>query len=173
VPLSMTVRGVEHGVVEGEQRPAIAVPAGMGQLQADEQIIRRAERLAVGGDALVPHPFEVGRRLLVEEELARVGAALVEHRRRLAPDELGPAGPEAAVAAKRQLVWTSVEGAVAAFHRLHAQGIAGGECADGDGAEQRTQVVAEAEVEAETAGIGFQFGHGVILEEASQGRVTG
>src|SRR5262249_7808909 len=102
-------------------------------------------------------------------QLSRIGPAFLQDRGGLAPDQLGAAGAEAPIAAEGQLVRAAVEGAVAAFHRLDAQGVAGAQRADGHGAEQRGQVVAEAEVGPQPAALGLQVGQGVELEEAGQG----
>jgi hypothetical protein len=104
-----------------------------------------------------------------DQELARIAPALVENGRGLAPKERGAPGAEAFVAAIGQLIGPAIEGAVAAFHRLDAQGIAGAEGSDLDRAEQGTEVVAEAEIEPQALSLGFEVVAGAELEEACQG----
>src|SRR5262245_23748538 len=140
---------VEDRVMKGQERPAVTVAARVRQLQADEQIIVRTEGFTVGLTAFAQHPFQVGCRLVVEKQLPRVGPPLVEHRGRLAPDELGPAGAETAVTPKRQLIGPAVGRAVATLHGLDTEPVAGTQRADGHRLKQRPQVIAKAKVETE------------------------
>src|SRR5262249_47035184 len=119
--------------------------------------------------ALAQHAFQIGGRLFVEEQLPWVGPALFENRSCLAPDQLGPTSAETAVATEGQFVGSAVEGAIAAFHRLDAQGVAGSQRTDRDGAKERAEVVAEAEIKAQALTLGLQFFHGAKFEIASQG----
>ena len=109
-------------------------------------------------------PGEGGQRRLADEQLPRIGAALFDDRGRFAPDQLGPAGAEAAVTADRQFVGRAVGGAVAALHRLHAEGVAGRQRPDRDRAKERGEVVGETEFEVKTVGLGFDVGDGLVFE---------
>src|SRR5207237_682871 len=132
-------------------------------------ILVGAERLAVGLAALAQQALDVGGGVLVEPELPRVGAALLDYRGGLAPDQLRAAGAEAAVAAVGQLVGPAVRGAVAALHRLDAERVAGPQRADVDGPEEGAEVAAEAQVEAQPAALGFDVLDGAELEIAGHG----
>ena len=107
---------------------------------------------------------ESGQRCFTDQQLPRIGPALFDDGGRLAPDQLGPAGAKAAVAADGQLVGRAVGSTVAAFHRLHTQGVADGQRADGGRAKERGEVVGEAEIEVKTVALGFEIGDGLVLE---------
>src|SRR5207253_25184 len=96
-------------------------------------------------------------------------AGFIEDGGRLAPDQLGAAAAEAAITAVGQFVGPAIEGAVAAFHRLHTESVAGAQRADGYGLKKRGEVVAEAEIELFPLGLGGQFLDGMELEEVCQG----
>ncbi len=164
---------VEDRVVKGQQRPAIAVTARVSQLQPDHQILVGAEGFSVGGPAGPEHGLKVRGGLVVEEQLAGVGPALLHHGGRLAPDQLGAPGPKAAITADGQLIGPAIKGAVAALHGLDAQGVAGPQRADGDGPEQRTEVLAETQTEAELLTLGFEVSEGAEFEEACQRKPRG
>src|SRR5262249_61468816 len=100
----------------------------------------RANSRVAAPRALAQQPLQAGAGVLRDEQLAGVGAALVNDRGRLAPDQLGAAGAEAGVAAEGQLAGPAVGGAVAPLHRLDAQGVAGAERADGYRLKKRAEV---------------------------------
>src|SRR5712692_10751785 len=57
-------------------------------------------------------------------QLPGIGAAILAHRRGFEPDQLRPAPPVAVIAAPGELAGVAVELAVAAFHRVDADGVA-------------------------------------------------
>ena len=111
-------------------RPAgvgAAEAAGVRQLQADAEVVDRAEALAVGLDEGLAQAGDGGQGRLVEQQLVGVGAALVAHGDGLpAPDELGAAEAEASPAADRQLRGLAVERPVPALHGQDAPAVADG-----------------------------------------------
>lgn len=123
----------------------------MGQLQAEDQVVVAAERVPVRLATFLDQASQRGEVFLVNQQLPRVGPALVENGGSLAPQELGTAGAEPLVAAIGQLVGLAVEGAVTAFHRLDAQGVAGGQRADRHRGEQGREVGGEADLQPEGA----------------------
>jgi hypothetical protein len=72
------------------------------------------------------------------------------------------------VTAIGQLVGLTVQSAIAAFHRLDAESIAGAQRADGLRLKERRKIVAEAQTQAETDAFRFQVGQTVELEIAGQ-----
>ena len=81
---------------------------------------------------LAEHPLEGRGGGSADDELAGIGPAFRDDRGGLAPDQLGPAGAEAAVAAEGQLARAAVGLAVAALHRLDRQPVADAPAADLD-----------------------------------------
>src|SRR5262245_40786387 len=138
----------------------------MGELQAHHETVRRTEGIAMSLPADAQHLFEVGEGRLADQELPGIGAGLVDDRRRLAPDELGAAGAEALVAAKGKLIGPAVEGAVAPFHRLHAQRVAHGEWAEADRTKKGREVFLEAKPQPQTLRFGANVVETVKLEVA-------
>src|SRR5205823_4373765 len=102
-----------------DQRLAKTVAARVSQLQANDEIAIAANLVAMGLAALAEHLFQRRSGLVVDEQLARVGASLVEDGGCLAPDQLGAAAAEATITTKGEFIRPAVEGAVATFHRLH------------------------------------------------------
>ena len=98
--------------------------------------------------------------------MAGIGAAVLGHRTRFAPDQLRAAASEAKIAAEGQFPRPAVERAVAAFHRVDAPAVANGAATDAQGLEQRRQIVGEAQIDAEPGVLGLQFGDRLVLEEA-------
>src|SRR5690348_10067554 len=110
--------------MEGEERPTVAVASGVGQLQANNQIIIGTERKPMSPAALVQQALEIRRGLLVEKQLPRVSPRFFKNGRRFAPDEFGTAGTETLVTPECQFIRPAIQRAVAAFHRLNAQRVA-------------------------------------------------
>ena len=80
--------------------------------------MRVDERLAQRGD--------IAERLLVDDELMRIGPAVVAHRDRFAaPDDLRAADPEVRPAPPGEIGGVTIGRAVPAFHRQDAPAIAG------------------------------------------------
>ena len=77
---------IEHRVVGGYPRlqlaPVVwpAVAAGVGELQADEQIRGAPEPFFVGVDEYASESGQVADRVVTNAQLIRVGAAFVHHR---------------------------------------------------------------------------------------------
>src|SRR5262249_33842102 len=103
---------------------------------------------------------------IVESDLPRSRSTVLGNRAGFAPNELGPAGPEADVAAKGQVAGRSVEVAVAAFHRMNAPAIADGEAADANRLLVNRKIVRRAQVKAEPGVLGNHFIDGFVFEEA-------
>src|SRR5439155_24306667 len=118
--------------------------------------------------ALAQHAFKTGSGVLVDKKLPRVGPAFFEHGGRLAPDQLRAPGAEPLITAKGQLVGMSVERAVAPFHRLDAECVADPKRPDRNGPEERTEVVAETEIETETLALGGEVVERMVFEVACQ-----
>src|SRR5204863_6044016 len=72
------------------------------------------------------------------------------------------------ITAKGQLVGMSVERAVATFHRLDAECVADPKRPDRNGPEERTEVVAETEIETETLALGGEVVERMVFEVACQ-----
>ena len=109
-----------------------AEAAGVRELQADVEIVGavRAEARRVRGDQRLAQAHEIGQRVLVDDELVGVGAAIVAHGGRLpAEDQLGAAEPEPLPAPERQLGGMAVERAIPALHRQDAEAVAEREAA--------------------------------------------
>src|ERR1700738_5150746 len=104
----------------------------------------------MGAAAFRQHSLQLGRCGFIDQQLARIGAAVLNDRSCLAPDQLGAAGAETAIAAKRQLIGAAVERAVAALHGLNAERVAGAERADGYGTKEGTEIALEPDAQAET-----------------------
>src|SRR5439155_4738423 len=105
----------------------------------------------MGAAAFRQHALQVGRRGFIDQQLARIGAAVLTYRGRLSPNEFRPASAETAIAPERQLIGAAVDRSVAAFHWLDAKRIAGTNCADGDGAKERAEIALEANAEVESS----------------------
>jgi len=120
----------------------------MRELQTDDQVVVAAVRGPMFGPAVAQQPIK--RRLcrLVQDELARVGPALFDDSRRLAPDQFGPTCAEAAVADGK--VNSSGQPADVASQPPLAE-CTGGCQPSGNrfrfGPEERRQVGAEAQIE--------------------------
>jgi len=119
-------------------RMRAAEPARMGQLQPNQQIVGRAEMLAVGGGQFAQQRRQAGAVFRRGQGLIRVGSAIALHGRRLAaPDQLGTAEPEMAPAAQGVRRRRSVAVGVPTFHRMDAPAVAHTKAADLDGSRQR------------------------------------
>ena len=112
------------------QRPGgrAAEAAGMRQLQADDE---RPGVAALGlqmrGDQRIAQSGDVAERVLLQAELARVGAAVGPHGDGLAaPDQLGAAAAEIGPAPGGVLGGAAIGGAVPAFHGQHAEAVGQG-----------------------------------------------
>ncbi len=105
--------------------------AGVGELQADEQIVVGAERFAMGvaaGGQQIGQAVAVARR---GERLIGIRPAVGLHGGRFAaPDQLGAAQAEVPPAAQRVRRRRAIAVGVPAFHRMDAPAIADREPAD-------------------------------------------
>ena len=157
---------VKQWVVLSQDGPSTRVAAGMRQLQTDKQIIVAGARLAMSRAGLAQQPLDgagVGR---THQELTRVGPSLGDDGTRLAPDQLGPAGAEAAKAAERELARRAVERGIATFHWLDREPVADEATAHVDGAEKRREIVAQANIKTERMSVCKQSLACLVLEVA-------
>ena len=100
-------------------------PARMGQLQADVEVVGAAEVVAVGLDQQRAQALECTEVGVIDQELIRIGAAVVADGDRLAPpDHLGAAQAEVLPAAAGQVRRQAVLGAVPALHRQDGKPVA-------------------------------------------------
>src|SRR5262249_29489706 len=106
---------------------------------------------------------------LADPDLPRRGPAGLDDRGGLTPNQLCPAGPEAAVATIGQLIRLAVERAVATFHRLGAERSAGADVSQLNRAEQRREGGGQAQVQAEALTFGDQVVEGAEFEESGHG----
>ena len=82
--------GIEQRVVLGEDRPLERVPARVGQLQADQQVVVASVRLDVGLRASRGAAARAPGRCASDDELAGIGPALRERPRRPRPRSAWP-----------------------------------------------------------------------------------
>ena len=112
--------GLQPGVVV-----RVAVAPGVRELEAGEEVVRRAEALRVGAAHVCEEARERGRGLLRDHHLARVAAPVLHDGARLAPEEqLGAARCEAHPAAAGVVARRAVRKAVPALHRQDAPAVA-------------------------------------------------
>src|SRR5262249_38518197 len=103
-----------------------------------------------------------------DDELPRIRSRFGNYGAGLAPDDLGPAGAEAAVSTEGQLARRAVEVAVASFHGVDRQPIARSPPADRDRLKYRHEVRLEREPERRSLRGGEQGVAGLVLEEAGR-----
>ena len=124
---------VEHRIGDRGDRLGPFVQVGfrkaarVGQLQPDIEISVRAgaESIAMRRDQLLAQPRDRRQRARRQQQLMRIGAAVMADRHGLAaPDQLRAALAEILPAAGRQVARFAVGRAVPAFHRQHAEAIA-------------------------------------------------
>ena len=163
--------GVDRRDVLGQQRSGVAPAAGVGQLQADDQVVP-AEALPVGRSGRGQQALEVGRRLRADEELARVRPPFGDDGGRFAPDELGAAGAEALPAAEGQFARAAVQGGVAALHGVDRQPVARGERADAQRLEEEVYPVGEVDLEPSPVDVGAKLVQGAIGEVPRHARLS-
>ena len=73
VVLSMIVRGPAGDRAEPGWAVRRRIPAGMGELQADKQVVVAANQLAMGLAGRSQQPLEGGGVGRIDQELARIG----------------------------------------------------------------------------------------------------
>src|SRR5439155_4436979 len=119
---------VEHRMVIEDGRLDLRLlvgprkPPGVGQLKADQKVVRRAEAALVLLDERRSQGRDRGFRAVEEQELVGIRASIVAHRNRLAsPDQLGAALPEAPPATQGEVGRLALPGPVPAFHRENAE----------------------------------------------------
>ncbi len=96
-------------------------PAGMRELQADQQV---GLCLVLVHECL-PECCQLAQVGLVDEQLVRIGAAVVPDSCRLAaPDQLGAARTEPPPAPQRQLARTAIRGPIPPFHGQDGETVA-------------------------------------------------
>ena len=122
---------------------------GVGELQADQQVVAGSVALPVLVDQRAAQAGQVVDGVLADAELVGVGAAGVLDGHRLAPpDELGAASAEGAPAPLDQFRGPPVGGAVPSLHGLHAEPVAHGAAVrQGQGLGQRAGGIALGEGE--------------------------
>ena len=124
---------VEYGMARRDPRlgaslvRGLAEPPGVGELQADQQVVGGAVALPVLVDQRAAQAGQIVDGVLADAELVGVGAAGVLDGHRLAsPDQLGAAPAEGAPAPLDQVRGPPVGGAVPSLHGLHAEAVAHG-----------------------------------------------
>jgi hypothetical protein len=150
-----------------QDRPLARITAGMGELQADQQIIIQANRLDVGLARHSEQPFECRGIDRIDHKLARIGPSFRYDCAGLAPDQLGPAGAEALETSKSELARRAVELAVAALHGLNRQPIPDESAADSDRLKKRRQIGAERNIQAQSLRVRCQ-GLACLVSEVSR-----
>ncbi len=121
---------VQQRVVVQEERLDLAVvraaeTAGVGELQPDQEVVRRAKTLAVCSDQLAVKVFQPRQGVLGDQQLMRVGAPVCTHCHCLpTPHQLGAAQAEILPAPQGKLGRLSTRRAVPAFHGQAAETIA-------------------------------------------------
>src|SRR4029078_13480487 len=104
----------------------LRVPARVRELHADEQVVSRAVPLAMRVDERVSQRGDIPQRLPLDDELMRIGPAVVTHRDGLAaPDDLCTADPEVGPASPGEIGRGTIDRAVPAFHRQDAPAVPG------------------------------------------------
>ena len=156
--------GFEAGLVVG-----LAEAAGVGELEADDEVVGGAVALLVLGDEGFAEPGEAGLVGLVDDELVGVGAAVgPDGHGFAAEDELGAALAEALPAAEDVGGDAAGGGAVPAFHGVDGAAVAEALAVDGDGREGLGQGrgaaggdgVFAGQLYAERDDVGAEFGDG-------------
>jgi hypothetical protein len=150
--------------VERDQRPVIAVAARVSELQSDEQAIIAAKRRAVRFSADAQHSLQVARGGRRDQQLPGVRPAFFHNGGGLSPDKFGAAGAEALVTAVGQFVGPAIQSTIASLHRLNAECIARSQRSNSHRAEERTQVLAEAQGETQPIALGFNVCQRAELE---------
>ncbi len=92
------------GIVKGDQRFPVTVPARVGQLQPDHEVVIAAMDGPVGLAGLREQCFEGRGVALVKPELAGIRPGFLRHGRGLAPDQFGAALAEEPPPAEYQFV---------------------------------------------------------------------
>ena len=110
-----------------------------------------------------------GKIAIVTGGASGIGAACFRNRCRLAPDQFRTTGAEALVAAVNEVVGMAVERAVAAFHRLHAKGIADAERPHLHGPKERREIGGKTQIQAEALHLGFDVGQRMEFEKVCHG----
>ena len=137
------VAGVEEWMVERDPRlprpgGGLAEPAGVRQLEGDDEIVVGAVGLAVGGADGVEEQAEAIAPQGGGDELARVGPPGGDDRHRLpSPHELCPADPEVAPPSQEWVAREPVRGGVPALHRVDGPAVADHPVADRHRPRQR------------------------------------
>ncbi len=154
----------------GQNGPEERVPARVGELEADQEVIALADRFGDGPKGVV-RSITSSRRCgrLGDDELAGIGPTLGHDRGGLAPDQLGAPRAEATVSAERQLARRAVELAVATLHGLDRQPIADASATDGDRTEQGSEVVTQGDIQAHRPNIGPEAFARFVLEISRHG----
>ena len=137
------VAGVEEWMVKRDPwlpRPGggLAEPAGVGELEGDDEIVIATVGLAVGGSNGVEEQAEAVAPQGGGDELARVGPPGGDDRHRLpSPHELCPADPEVAPPSQERFGGKPVRGGVPALHRVDRPAVADHPAADRHRPRQR------------------------------------
>ncbi len=129
----------------------------MRELKADEQVVVLAvglEMSLAGRAHQSSQRRDVGR---IDQKLTGIGPAFGDDRAGLPPDQLGPAGAEAAVAAEGQLARRAIGLPVAAFHRLNRQPVANPAASDIQRLQKRREIGAQFHSQAKCSGRGEEI----------------
>jgi hypothetical protein len=139
----------------------------MRQLETHDQIIIPAKCLSVSLPADLEHPSKIRSSLLVEVQLPGTGSAIERDSSGFCPDKFGASRAKAKISAKSQLIRPAVERAIATFHGLDAERIAGAEFADSHWPKKKTQIVTKTQIQLQTLTLCLQLRQSVKLKEAS------
>src|SRR5262249_1025331 len=100
----------------------LTITARMRQLKTNQQSVSRACGLTMLGQQHLTQARKVSPRVLGNHKLIRICATVMQHGNRFAaPDQLRATSPKIPPAPHRQLGWTTVRGAVPAFHRMNRE----------------------------------------------------
>src|SRR5436309_3139681 len=122
----------------------------MCQLQSDDQIVVDTEGLTMSLTASRQQTLKIRNGLLVQMQLTGIGSAIFSDGGGFAPNELGAARAETDISAKRQLVGAAIERAITTLHGLNAKRVANSKGSDVPRPKQRTQVIAEAQIQTQS-----------------------
>ena len=147
-----------------------AVASGVGELDDHHGLdaVGVASGLLGGGDEVA----EDGPVVVVEPELAGVGARLEEDGGRLEPDESEAALGVAAVAPERKFAGCAVGEGVEALHGMDDEAVGeGGAVGEGEGCVQHGDVLAEAQRvgDVELLGVPAHLGQGLVGKAVARG----
>src|SRR5262245_29764183 len=139
----------------------------MRQLETNDQVVISAECIPMSLTADLEHPSKIRSGILVEMQLPGAGSTIERDSGGFCPDKFGASRAKAKISAKSQLIRPSVKRAIATFHGLNAERIAGAEFADRHLPKKKTQIVIKTQIQSQTLTLCLQLRQSVKLEEAS------